>query len=267
MRETEQRTKVYIVGTGPGDPELLTVRADSAIRNADVILYDCKTVEPALLVASASATIIAVERSQYENGEGCREETPMIRAIRDHYLEGLKVVRLKAGDPTLFGGEVDECDVLDRIGIPYAIVPGVSAGAAAASAYAMPISRKFESDALVNIIASEVTDELESLLGNGAKMLGHGATMVLYMATANLPVILGIFTDAEVPEETPVVVVSKAGWPDEAFVETTFRELGSEGFSLGISEPVVYTIGRYVRVRKTPSGSRKSCVLFSKCAQ
>ena len=267
MIETSQISAVLIVGTGPGNPELLTVRADSAIRNADVILYDCKTVEPALRVASASATVRAVERSQYENGEGCREETPMIRAIRENHLGGLRVVRLKAGDPTLFGGEVDECDVLDRIGIPYEIIPGVSAGAAAASAYAMPISRKFESDAVVNIIASEITDDLVSLIGNAAKMLGHGATMVLYMATANLPAILGIFNDAGVPEGMPVVAVSKAGWPEEVMVETTLGEMGAEGFSVGISEPVVYTIGRYVRVRRSSFESRKRCAIFSKCAE
>ncbi|NTU57508.1 MAG: uroporphyrinogen-III C-methyltransferase [Chlorobiaceae bacterium] len=265
MRENKQKNPVLIVGTGPGDPELLTVKGDRAIRNADVILYDCKTVEPALLVASATATVIAVERSQYESGEGCREETPMIRSIRDHYLGGRKVVRLKAGDPTLFGGEVDECDLLDQLGIPYAIVPGVSAGAAAACAYAMPISRKFESDAVVNIIVNEVNDELGSLLRNGAKMFGQGATMVLYMATANLPVILGIFSEEGVPDDTPVVAVSKAGWPEEAMVETTLGAMGAEGFSLGISEPVVYTIGRYVRVRISPFESRKRSAIFSKC--
>ncbi|NTW51879.1 MAG: uroporphyrinogen-III C-methyltransferase [Chlorobiaceae bacterium] len=267
MIENKQKNTVLIVGTGPGDPELLTVKAASAIRNAEVILYDCKTVEPALRVASETANVIAVERSQYENGEGCREETPMIRSIRDHYLGGQKVVRLKAGDPTLFGGEVDECDVLDQIGIPYVILPGVSAGAAAASAYAMPISRKFECDAVVNIIANEVTDDLEHHLRNGAKMFGHGATMVLYMATANLPFILGIFTEEGVPDDTPVVAVSKAGWPEEAMVETTLGAMGAERFSLGINDPVVFTIGRYVRVRRSPFESRNRSAIFLKCAE
>ncbi|HWR02068.1 MAG TPA: SAM-dependent methyltransferase [Chlorobaculum sp.] len=267
MIENNQKNIALIVGTGPGDPGLLTLEADSAIRNADIILYDCKAVEPVLIIAPATAAVIAVERSQYENGQGCREETPMIRAIREHYNNGLRVVRLKAGDPTLFGGEVDECDVLDRIGIPYRILPGVSAGAAAASAYAVPISRKFESDAVVNIIVNEITDDLGQLLGNGAKMLRCGATMVLYMATSNLPGILRIFAEAGVSEETPVVAVSKAGWPEEAMVETTLGAMGAGGISPGITEPVVYTIGRYVRVRKFPAESRKCAATTAKCVQ
>jgi uroporphyrin-III C-methyltransferase len=266
MKATELTNIVLIVGTGPGDPKMVTIGAESAIKNADVILYDCKTVEPALSLAPVTASVIAVERSQYENGQGCREETPMIAAIREHFDNGKRVVRLKAGDPTLFGGEVDECDVLDRIGIPYRILPGVSAGAASASTYALPISRKFESDVVVNIIANEITDDF-ALFRDAARLLGHGATMVLYMATKNLPGILDIFREAGVTGETPVVAVSKSGWPDEAYVETTLGAMGSEGFSIGLSEPVVYSIGRYVRVRNTPSASGKSCALFSKCAQ
>lgn len=266
MIENKQKNTVLIVGTGPGNPELLTLRAESAIRSADVLLYDCKTVEPALSIASATASVIAVERSLYENGLGCREETPMILAIQGHYHNGLRVVRLKAGDPTLFGGEVDESDILDRIGIPYEIVPGVSAGAVAACTYAMPISRKFESDVVVNIIASEITDDF-ALFRDAAKLLGHGATMVLYMATANMSGILGAFREEGVPEQMPVVAVSKVGWPEEAMVETTLGAMGADGFSLGISEPVVYTIGRYVRVRNSNSESRKRSVIFSKCGE
>ncbi|HWQ26269.1 MAG TPA: SAM-dependent methyltransferase [Chlorobaculum sp.] len=266
MQETEQTNTVLIVGTGPGDPKMLTLGVESAIKNADVILYDCKTVEPALSFAPVTASVFAIERSQYENGQGCREETPMIAAIREHFDNGKRVVRLKAGDPTLFGGEVDECDVLDRIGIPFAILPGVSSGSAAASTYALPISRKFESDVVVNIIANEITDDF-ALFRDAARLLGHGATMVLYMATGNLPGILEIFRESGISGETPVVAVSKAGWPDEAYTETTLGAMGSEGFSLGLSEPVVYTIGRYVRVRNTPLKSRKISALFSKCAQ
>jgi uroporphyrin-III C-methyltransferase len=251
-----QDNRVFIVGTGPGDPGLLTLRAESAIRQAEVILYDCRTVEPALGVASECAVIVRVDRSPYETGQGCREQTPMIVAIREHYRKGLRVVRLKTGDPTLFGGEVDEGDVLDRLGIPWTVIPGISAGAAAASAYGLPISRKFESDAVLNIIAAEITDDF-ALVRDAAKLLGHGATVVLYMATANLPGILRVFREESVPDAMPVVAVGKAGWPGEAFVETTLGKLGREEFSAVLLEPVVYHIGRYVRVRNVPAGSKE----------
>lgn len=256
MAEAVQGNRVFIIGTGPGDPGLLTVRAAAAIREAEVILYDCRTVEPALAVASAGAAIVCVDRSLYEQGKGRREETPMIRAIREHYGKGLRVVRLKTGDPALFGGEVDEGDMLDCIGIPYEVIPGVSAGAAVASAYALPVSRKFESDAVLNIIAATITDDF-ALIRDAARLLGHGASIVLYMATVNLPGIHRVFREEGVPDEMPVVAVSKTGWPGEAFVSTTLGEMVREGFSTGLDEPVVYTIGRYVRVRNTPVGARE----------
>jgi uroporphyrin-III C-methyltransferase len=257
--------RVCIVGTGPGDPGLLTVQAESAIRNADVILYDCRTVEPSLGIASESALILAVDRSMYEHGEGCREETPMVVAIREHFEKGLRVVRLKTGDPTLFGGEVDECDVLGRLGIPCKVIPGISSGAAAACAYSMPISRKFESDAVLNIISAAITDDF-ALIRDSAQLLGHGATVVLYMATANLPGILRVFREAGVPDGMPVIAVSKAGWPDEAFVRTTLGELDASGCSTGLPEPVVYTIGRYVRVRSVPVRSQELFIKVSESA-
>lgn len=256
MTEAGQKNMVLIVGTGPGDPGLLTVRAEAAIRQADVILYDCRTVEPALCVASESATICSVDRSLYEKGEGCREETPMVLAIRDHYQKGLRVVRLRAGDPALFGGEVDEGDVLTRLGIPWEVIPGVSAGAAAACAYAMPVSRKFESDAVLNIIAASITDDF-ALIRDAARLLGHGATLVLYMATANLPGILRVFREEGVPDDMPVVAVSRVGWPEEAFTRTTPGEMDRDGFTSALSEPVVYHIGRYIRIRKIPAGVRE----------
>jgi uroporphyrin-III C-methyltransferase len=255
--------RVIIVGTGPGDPELLTVRGAAAIREAEVILYDCGTVEPVLALASERAAIVRVDRSPYETGKGRREQTPMIVAIREHREKGLRVVRLKTGDPALFGGEVDEGDVLTRLGIPWAVIPGISAGAAAASAYALPISRKFESDAVLNIIAATITDDF-ALIRDAARLLGHGATVVFYMATANLPGILRVFREEGVADGTPVVAVSKAGWPGEAFVRTTLDKLGREEFSAVLPEPVVYHIGRYVRVRNVPVGSKE---LSSKIAE
>jgi uroporphyrin-III C-methyltransferase len=264
--EPAQENRVFIVGTGPGDPELLTLRAEAAIRQADVILYDCGTVEPALSVASEGVTILRVDRSPYETGQGCREQTPMVVAIREHFQRGLKVVRLKTGDPALFGGEVDEGDVLGRLGIPWTVIPGISAGAAAASAYAMPISRKFESDAVLNIIAASITDDF-ALIRDAARLLGHGASVVLYMATANLPGILRTFCEAGVPDAMPVLAVSKSGWPEEAFARTTLGELEAAGCLTGLLEPVVYTIGRYVRVRNVPVSSKEFSVKAGESVQ
>ncbi len=248
MSEQQHAEIVHIVGTGPGDPALLTVIADTLIRNADVVLYDCKGVEQLLPLASPGAQVIAVDRSRYQDGTGDREQTAMVMAIREHYQAGKKVVRLKGGDPTLFGGEVDEADVLDRLGIPYRFVPGISAGVAAASGYALPISRKFESDVVVSMIANEIRDDY-ACFRNVAQLLQHGATLVLYMATENLPGLLSVLREEGIAGSMPVVAVSKVARNDEACIASTLAELAADGLPAGLDEPVVYTIGRFVRVR------------------
>jgi uroporphyrin-III C-methyltransferase len=247
MEMTFEKNLVQIVGTGPGDPELLTLRAERLIREADVILYDCRAVEPVLCRVSEGAVIRVVERADVRDDLTFEEESPMLRAIREHYRRGERVVRLKAGDPTLFGG-ADECDALEREGIPYRVVPGISAGSAAAGNHAIPISRKGESCVVVNLIADDLDGDAMPLR-DAAALLRKGFTMALYMAWAKLAEISGVLREEAVPQDFPVVAVCRAGRPDESVAESTVGRMGEDPALAGLGEPVVYLVGRHVRIR------------------
>ena len=147
---------VSIVGTGPGDPDLLTVRAARVISEADIILYDCDPARHALTIAPASAKIVRVDRHADNSSASHFGKDSILDLIVEHYRQGKKVVRLKVGDPMLFGGKIEECHALRRMEIPFEVVPGVTAGASAANTYALSISTKYKSNAVIYLIADEI---------------------------------------------------------------------------------------------------------------
>jgi uroporphyrin-III C-methyltransferase len=202
-------------------------------------------------------------------GFGIHEKHPGYRSIpeliRDFYNEGMKVVRLRAGDPMLFGGSNDDCDSLGRMNIPYEVVPGISAGVSAACSYALPVSEKYQSDSVTHLIAHEICDDF-ALLRDVSKLLRHGSTIVLYMSTHNLDDIFMTFKQEGVPETIPVIAVARSGWPDEMHIEGTMRDFG-QTFSAGIlREPAVYFVGKHLKVRNLPDEQRPPSIFFAQCS-
>jgi len=255
MIEADLCFPVSIVGTGPGDPDLLTVRALRIIRNADVIFYDCRSAESALQIALPSASIMFVERD-------ASEETAMSMLIRKFYLEGKKVVRLRVGDPMLFGSAVDDCSMLNQMGVPYEVVPGISAGTAAACSYALPVSEKYQSDSVTHLIVNDSTEH-DALVRDAASLLRHGSTIVLYMATANLEAISGIFLEQGVSAAMPVIAVSRSCRHDETCVTATVGDIAALKASGKLLEPVVYFVGQHLTIRNLPVEKRLSAELLS----
>ncbi|TCD47208.1 SAM-dependent methyltransferase [Chlorobium sp. N1] len=243
---------VSIVGTGPGNTDFLAVRAARVIRSADVVLYDCKTASLALSLADAKATIRYVERP----AGGCvpGELSEMLRIVRDFHYEGLRVVRLKVGDPTLFAGEVDECRFLGEMAIPYEIIPGITPAASAAATYAIPTSLKCRTNAVISLIVNSL-GEGEAEIRDALRMLRHGATLVLYMVGPNLEKVMHLMIEAEGNPATPVVAVSKSGWPDEAMVSASIGTVAASIAERGLKEPIIYFIGSHIEVRSVRTGS------------
>lgn len=200
---------VYLVGAGPGDPELLTVRAARLIAGADVFAPDALV--PAGILALAPATAERVDVG-YRCGRN-RPREVLHPTIIDRALAGRDVVRLKAGDPMLFGRGGEETELLDALGIPFEIVPGVSAAFAAAAAAAIPLTdRRF---------AGEVT------LGSGHRA-GEGPvgrTRVLYMARHTLRETLAALRLQGTRATTPAALVAGASRPEERIVIGTVADL------------------------------------------
>jgi uroporphyrin-III C-methyltransferase len=198
--------KVYLVGAGPGDPELLTVRALRLLRAADAVLYD-DLVPPEVLAHARPEAIL-------ENvGKRCGSKSVTQEEINARVVDlaraGLAVVRLKSGDPSLFGRSGEETGALAAADVAYEIVPGVTAASAAAAAAGIPLTDRRASSQLILLAGHRVAD-LAPEIPPPAPM---GRTVAVYMPAGPYSELADLFRTAGWPETTPCVVVSAASTP------------------------------------------------------
>jgi uroporphyrin-III C-methyltransferase len=237
---------ISITGTGPGVPDLLTVRAFNAISSADIVLYDCLPAHYVLNLISKDAEVIYL----CKNHEALEEELEkhslnVIDHLEKFYNEGKKVVRLKAGDAFMFGGGGAEANLLNERKIPFEVIPGITAGAAAANLYGIKISEKHESDLVMYYIAWEIKDDFYQLK-QIAKLLKMGATLVLYMADNTMKDIIQVLKNEGVSGSMPSVVIGMASLPDEDCVSGTIDTILAEITKKEMLMPFTYFIGEYV---------------------
>jgi siroheme synthase len=240
---SERKNKVYIVGTGPGDPDLLTVKAKRLIEDADAVLYDCLPAHYVLSTVKPSAEVLFVNKHP-EDGE---KKEDILEYVRRCYNEGKSVVRLKAGDAMMFnGGDVDARRLRDW-GIPFEIVPGITASCAASNIFAIPTTGLHKSDTLINLIAFEITDDYAHIR-DVARLFRHGDTVALYMAFDNLESIFRVFREEGVAANMPVVIASMVSLDNEdvamATLDTTLQVIAERE----MLSPFVFFIGRHIDI-------------------
>jgi uroporphyrin-III C-methyltransferase/precorrin-2 dehydrogenase/sirohydrochlorin ferrochelatase len=210
--------QVALVGAGPGDPELLTVKAVRLIRTADVVLHDDLVPEAILDLASPSAEIVNV-------GKRCGTKTITQDEINilmiEHARENRSVVRLKSGDPLLFGRAAEEIAALTEAGVSFEVVPGVSAAFAAAAAIGCSLTDR---DLASNVIFS--TGHHAQSHNHAALPALEDATRVVYMPGRDLRLLAEEWLQEGLPADLPCVVVSRAAQPDQDVVHTTLGALG-----------------------------------------
>jgi len=210
---------VSLVGAGPGDPELLTVKAVRFIESADVILHDDLVPEAILGLAAPAAEIVNV-------GKRCGAKTITQEEINalmiEHARAGRRVVRLKSGDPLLFGRAAEEMDALNEAGIPYEIVPGISAAFAAAAALGRSLTDR---DWASHVIFS--TGHHAQSHNREALPALESGTRVIYMPGRDLNLLAAEWLAEGLPADLPCAVVSRAAQPDQQVVHTTLGELAS----------------------------------------
>ncbi len=206
---------VYLVGAGPGDPELLTLKAARLLGAADVVLHD-DLVPPAILGHAASAIVINVgKRCGRKNISQEQIDAMMV----DYARRGLSVVRLKSGDPLVFGRAGEEMDALRAAGIPFEVVPGITAAFAAAAALRRPLTdRRTASSISFSSGHHAPGSSLEP-----ASLAG--ATRVVYMPGRDLSSTAAQLRREGLPADLPCVVVSRAAQPDQQIVRTTLAQL------------------------------------------
>jgi uroporphyrin-III C-methyltransferase len=210
-----QAGTVYLAGAGPGDPELLTLKAARLLATADIVLHD-DLVPEAVLAHAARALVINV-------GKRCGRKSisqEQIHAMMiDEARRGLAVVRLKSGDPLVFGRAGEEMDALRAAGIPFEVVPGITAAFAAAAALGRPLTDR-RSASSVSFAAGHHAPGSDLQAASLA-----AATRVIYMPGRNLSPVAEQLRNEGLPADLPCVIVSRAAQPDEQIVRTTLARL------------------------------------------
>lgn len=236
-----QRGNVTLVGAGPGDPELLTLKAVKALQQADVVLID-DLVNPAILAhAPASARIIEVGKRG-----GCKS-TPqefIERLMVAEAQAGQRVVRLKGGDPYLFGRGGEERAHLMKQGISVEVVPGISSGLAAPASIGVPLTHRRWSQGAIFVTGHGKDAASEP---NWAALAQSRLTLVIYMGVARCTQIQAGLLAGGMPPDTPVAVVQSASRNNQRQLLTTVGELPAALLVSGLGSPSIIVIGDVVR--------------------
>lgn len=230
---------VVLVGAGPGDPELLTVKAVRALQSADVVLYDDLVSPLTLDAARREATKIAVGKRGYK--PSCTQEdiTALLVTLA---REGKRVVRLKGGDPMIFGRAGEEIRGLRAAGVPVEIVPGVTAAAGAAASLGLSLTERDVARRVQFITAHARDGLLPSDLAWGA-LVDPRATTIVYMGVRTLAALSAKLLAEGMAPDTPAVLVERATWPEERRIRGVISTLPDLAASSSPSGPCLVLIG------------------------
>ena len=235
------RGKVWLVGAGPGDPELLTVRAHRLLTSAAVVAYDELVPAGVLALAPGTAELIPVGR----RARGCRHHEARIHPlVIERALEGKEVVRLKGGDPFIFGRGGEEAEELAIARVPFEVVPGISAALGAAAAAAVPLTHRECAASVTFVTAHAHTGELD-LSAN----VPREGTLVFYMGLGRLEETCAALAAGGRPPETPAAVVSKATTPDAKTVIGTVATIAALVREAQLEAPALLVVGEVVARR------------------
>jgi uroporphyrinogen III methyltransferase/synthase len=236
--------KVYLVGAGPGDPGLLTLRGAECIRMADVILFDYLASPELIADARPNAECICLGR----HGHGrLMSQAEINDAMIRHGRAGRSVARLKGGDPTIFARLAEELSALESAGVPYEIVPGVTAAQAASSHAGIPLTQRDDASCVAFVTGHESPDK--SLALDYAALANFPGTLVFYMGITTSPEWSRALIDHGKSADTPVVVVRRCSWPDQETVFTTLGRLSDVVRERKLRPPAVIIVGDVARER------------------
>jgi uroporphyrin-III C-methyltransferase len=232
---------VHLVGAGPGDPELLTLKARRLLDEADVVVYD-------RLVAAEILALIPAGTAKISVGKQPRSHPvpqPEINALLARLAAtGRTVVRLKGGDPFLFGRGSEEAAYLTERGIPFTVVPGVTSASGCAAAFGLPLTHRGLATG-VRFITGHCREDLELVL-DWQGLADPETTLVIYMGMANLSQIAVRLITCGLPETTPAAAVCNGTRPDQSCIIATLGEIADRVARADMDGPVLFYIGRIV---------------------
>ncbi len=231
--------EVWLLGAGPGDPGLLTLRAAEALKRADLVLHDALPGRAVLRLIRPSAEVISVgKRKGAAPVSQARINARLIAGAR----AGLRVVRLKGGDPFVFGRGGEEAQALDAAGIPWKVVPGVTAGTAAPAAAGIPLTHRGVASAVTFVTGHDEAGDLPGGMDWDA-LARLGGTIAAFMALSKLDAIaLRLLAGGRAPA-TPVAIIAQATTPDQQVLHTTLGACTLDARRANLPTPALVVVG------------------------
>lgn len=231
---------VHFIGAGPGDSELITVKGARLLREADVVVFAGSLVDRELVINYAPDARV------WDSAGMTLEETTQVLA--EAAFAGQRVVRLHTGDPSVYGAIQEQMAELDRLGIAYTVVPGVTSAFAAAAALKQELTlpEVTQTIILTRLAGRTPVPERERL----AEIARIGATMVIYLSVGMIDEVVAELLQGAYTEQTPVAVVARASWPDEELLEGTLADIAGKVKVAGIGKQALIIVGDVLKARQ-----------------
>lgn len=241
--DTEVQGQVYLVGAGPGDPDLLTFRALRLMQKADVVIYDRLVSKPILELVRRDAEKIYVGKAKSHHSL----PQPDINALMvSEAKKGNRVVRLKGGDPFIFGRGGEEIETLLAEGIDFQVVPGITAASGTASYAGIPLTHRDHAQSVV-FATGHLKDGTIDL--NWPALAHTNQTLVFYMGLTGLPIICSKLTEHGLPADTPIALVQQATLPGQKVVTGTLADITSNPATATLRPPTLVIVGTVVSLQ------------------
>ncbi|MDQ2091776.1 uroporphyrinogen-III C-methyltransferase [Marimonas arenosa] len=233
--------KVFLIGAGPGDPDLLTVKALRLLRAADVVVFD-RLVSPEIMALIPDGTRLI--NAGKAAGNHTLPQDRINALLAKLATQGLRVVRLKGGDPLIFGRGSEEAAELAGAGIPFEYVPGITSAQGAAASTGVPLTHRGLAAGVRYVTGHRASDARLDL--DWQSLADPDTTLVVYMGTANIAEIAFELMRQKLPSQTPVMAVSAATTPREKRIVSTLGGIAAEVAATSPAAPVLFIIGRVV---------------------
>ena len=236
---------MYLIGAGPGDPDLITVKGRECLQRADVIVYDYLVSKSLLSLGGKDAEIIYVGK---KSGRHTMSQKEINNLLIRKAKKGLSVARLKGGDPFIFGRGGEEAMALSKAGIPFEIVPGITSAIAVPAYAGIPLTHRDHSSTVCFITGHEDPAKEESSI-NWDVLTKSSGTLVFLMGIGNLDKITGALIDSGRPSDSPVVVIGNGTMPNQRTITGTLASIRQKVKEANLTPPGVIVVGEVVNLR------------------
>ena len=246
MNEKTKSGKVYIIGAGPGDAGLITIKGVDCLRLADVVVYDYLVNEELLNYAKTGARFIYAGK---KGGDHTLPQEKINKLLVDEALAGKIVARLKGGDPFIFGRGGEEAEVLALHGVPFEIIPGVTSAVAAPAYAGIPLTHRGMTSTVAFITGQEDPAKEKSDI-NWQALAGIG-TLVFLMGVKNISRITNTLIKHGKPPQTPAALIRWGTTPQQESITSTLADIAARADASGFSPPAILVVGKVVDLRET----------------